>query len=146
MESSGLGMVSFMLLNCTGWKCVWLLITWQAMCMCEYVGVLERSPWGGDVRSEQLDASHLCNGVQNKPVLNSKWDLPRALGWETKVQPLALQSKSSLAVPLWRTDLPLSFTLCNSASVSAVLHFPKCLKATFKWGSLLEPPLAFAEL
>ena len=78
MESSGFGMASLALLNYTGTKCVWLLIIWQAVyvcvCLrvCVCVCVSEHSPWGGDVRSEQLDASHLCGGVQNNPVLNSK--------------------------------------------------------------------------
>lgn len=45
-------MASLALLNYTGGKCVWLLIIWQAV----YVCVLQRSPWGGRARSEQLDA------------------------------------------------------------------------------------------
>lgn len=67
MDSSGMGMAALTLLNYTGGKCVWLLIIWQAVCLCVCLSVLQHSPWGGDVRSEQLDASHLCGGVQNNP-------------------------------------------------------------------------------
>lgn len=61
------------------------------VCVCVAVQPLGRT---GKVRgcccaSQQLDSSHLCARVQNKPVLNSKRD-QSVLGRETKIQMHAL--------------------------------------------------------
>lgn len=72
MESSGLGIESLTLLNYTDRESVWWLIIWQALfvCVCVCACIAAEPLWQRDVRSQQLDVSHLCGEVQNNPLLN----------------------------------------------------------------------------
>lgn len=90
----------------------------------------------GEVRgccwaTEQLDASHLCAGVQNNPVLNSKRDQPWVQSWAL-VSKIQTHTELLWCNKIFGAQPCPQLTLCKPASFSVVLHYPKCPSATFR--------------